>query len=323
LRKVSYIQALGEALREEMERDERVFILGEDVASNLFGATTGFTEQFGPERVRNTPISEGAIAGAAVGAAMVGMRPIADFTIASFLYVAMDQIVSIAAKSTYLYGGQAKIPVVMRACMFYGQANAAQHSDRPYATFATIPGLKIVVPTTPYDIKGLLKTAVRDDDPVMIFEDGTTWGYMGEIPDEEYLIPFGQADVKRSGSDVTVVGIAGAVHHALAAADTLEQEGISVEVVDPRTIRPLDRAAILSSVEKTGRLVVADPAHQVCSVASEISAIVAEQGFWNLRAPIARVTAPDIHPPFSPPAEAPLYPSSDRIADAVRHVLAD
>jgi acetoin:2,6-dichlorophenolindophenol oxidoreductase subunit beta len=323
MRKVSYIQALGEALREEMERDERVFILGEDVASNLFGATTGFTEQFGADRVRNTPISEGAIAGAAVGAAMVGMRPIADFTIASFLYVAMDQIVSIAAKSTYLYGGQASIPVVMRACMFYGAANAAQHSDRPYATFATVPGLKIVVPTTPYDIKGLLKTAVRDDDPVMIFEDGTTWGYMGEIPDEEYLIPFGEADIKRPGTDVTVVGIAGAVHHALAAADTLDQEGISVEVIDPRTIRPLDKNTILQSVEKTGRLVVADPAHQVCSVASEVSAIVAEEGFWSLRAPIARVTAPDIHPPFSPPAEAPLYPSPTRIADAVRHVMAD
>jgi len=323
MRKVSYIQALGEALREEMERDPSVFILGEDVASNLFGATTNFTEDFGPERVRNTPISEGAIAGAAIGAAMVGMRPIADFTIASFLYVAMDQIVRIAAKSTYLYGGQAKLPLVMRACMFYGSGNAAQHSDRPYAMFATVPGLKIVIPTTPYDIKGLMKTAVRDDDPVMFFEDGSTWGYMGEVPEEEYLIPFGQADVKRAGTDVTVVGIAGAVHHALAAADTLALEGISVEVIDPRTIRPLDRATILESVAKTGRLVVTDPAHQMCSVASEIAATVAQEGFWNLQAPIQRVTAPDTHPPFSPPAEAPLYPNPDRIAAAVRAVLND
>jgi pyruvate dehydrogenase E1 component beta subunit len=323
MRKLSYIQALGEALREEMERDPSVFILGEDVASNLFGATTNFTEDFGPERVRNTPISEGAIAGAAIGAAMVGMRPIADFTIASFLYVAMDQIVSMAAKSTYLYGGQAQLPLVMRACMFYGSGNAAQHSDRPYAMFATVPGLKIVVPTTPYDIKGLMKTAVRDDDPVMFFEDGSTWGYMGEVPEEEYLIPFGQADVKRAGTDVTVVGIAGAVHHALAAADTLAVEGISVEVIDPRTIRPLDRATILDSVAKTGRLIVADPAHQVCSVASEIAATVAQEGFWSLQAPIQRVTAPDTHPPFSPPAEAPLYPNPDRIAAAVRSALND
>jgi pyruvate dehydrogenase E1 component beta subunit len=323
MRTISYIQALGEALREEMQRDERVFILGEDVASNLFGATTGFVDEFGAARVRNTPISEGAIAGAAIGAAMVGMRPIADFTISSFLYVAMDQIVSMAAKSTYLYGGQAKIPLVMRSCMFYGNGNAAQHSDRPYPMFATVPGLKIVVPTTPYDIKGLLKTAIRDDDPVMFFEDGSTWGFQGEVPEDEYLIPFGQASVRREGTDVTVVGIAGAVNQALAAAEQLAAEGVSVEVIDPRTIRPLDRAAILASVAKTGRLVVTDPAHAVCSIASEIAAIVAEEGFWSLQAPIMRVTVPDTHIPYSPPIEKQLYPSPERIGAAVRAVLKD
>ena len=215
LAKLTYLQAIGEALAEEMRRDPSVFILGEDVASNLYGATSGFVEEFGVERVRDTPISEGAIAGAATGAALAGMRPIADFNIAPFMYVAMDQIVSMTAKSSYIYGGQFKVPAVMRAVMLYGTAHAAQHSDRPYPTFMTIPGLKIIAPTSPYDVKGLLKSAIRDDDPVLCFEDGNCWLNAEEVPDEEYLVPLGVADVKRTGTDVTVVGVADAVNQAL------------------------------------------------------------------------------------------------------------
>jgi acetoin:2,6-dichlorophenolindophenol oxidoreductase subunit beta len=320
--KTTYLQAIGSAMLEEMRRDPTVFILGEDVASNLYGATDDFVEEFGLARVRNTPISEGAIAGAATGAALAGMRPIADFNIAPFMYVAMDQIVSMTAKSSYIYGGQGKVPTVMRAVMLYGSGNAAQHSDRPYPVFMTIPGLKIIAPTTPYDMKGLLKSAIRDDDPVLCFEDGSCWFTSEDLPDEEYLVPLGVADIKREGTDVTVVAVAGAVNHALAAAEALSFEDISVEVIDPRTLAPLDTTTILESVERTGRLVIADPAHDVCSAASQIAAVVAEQGFWSLQAPIVRVTTPQIHIPFSPPLEAPLYPSSDRIQAAVHSVLA-
>lgn len=320
--KLTYLQAIGAALREEMRRDPSVFVLGEDVASNLYGATDGFVEEFGAERVRNTPISEGAIAGAATGAALAGMRPVADFNIAPFMYVAMDQIVSMTAKTTYIYGGQFKVPTVMRAVMLYGTAHAAQHSDRPYPTFMTIPGLKIIAPTSPYDVKGLLKSAIRDDDPVLCFEDGNCWFNSEEVPDEEYLVPLGVADVKRTGTDVTVVGVADAVNHALAAADVLADEGVSVEVIDPRTLAPLDTATILESVAKTHHLVVVDPAHDVCSAASQIAAVVAEEGFWDLESPILRVTTPHIHLPFAPPLEVPLIPNSDRIASAVRSCLA-
>jgi acetoin:2,6-dichlorophenolindophenol oxidoreductase subunit beta len=319
--KTTYLMAIGEAMREEMQRDSSVFILGEDVASNLYGATTGFVEEFGAARVRNTPIAEGAIAGAATGAALAGMRPIADFNIAPFMYVAMDQIVSMTAKSTYIYGGQARVPTVMRAVMLYGSGNAAQHSDRPYPTFMTIPGLKIIAPTTPYDVKGLLKSAIRDDDPVLCFEDGSCWFNSEDLPDQEYLVPLGVADVKREGTDVTVVGVAGAVQVALAAAEQLAADGVSVEVIDPRTLAPLDSATILESVAKTHRLVVADPAHDVCSAASHIAAVVAEQGFWSLESPILRVTTPHVHIPFSPPLETPLLPSAERIAAAVRSTL--
>ncbi|MCZ7567665.1 MAG: alpha-ketoacid dehydrogenase subunit beta [Ardenticatenaceae bacterium] len=322
MRELTYLQAIYEAQREEMQRDPHVIIMGEDIEANVFGTTGGFVEEFGRDRVRNTPLSENGFTGAAAGAAMVGLRPIVDYTIASFLYVAMDQLVSIVAKGTYMYGGQAKIPVVLRAAMFYGGSNAAQHSDRPYPMFMNMPGLKIIAPTTPYDVKGLLKTAIRDDDPVMCFEDGTLWATKGPVPEEEYLIPLGQADVKREGNDVTVVAIAGALPQALAAAEELAGEGISVEVVDPRSLVPLDQGTILKSVEKTGRLVVADPAHKTCSAASEIAAIVAEEGFWNMKAPIARVATPDVHIPFSPPLEQPLYPNKERIAAAVRQAMA-
>lgn len=317
-----YLEAINAVFREEMTRDERVFILGEDVSFNLLGATGGLAGEFGLDRVRDTPIAEAGFVGAAAGAAMVGMRPVVDLMISSFFYVAFDQMASIITKSTYLYGGQAKIPITLRAAMFYNGAYAAQHSDRPLSTLMTIPGLKIIAPSSAAEVKGLLTTAIRDDDPVVCLEDSNVWGVREEVPDGEYLIPFGEAAVKREGSDVTIVAIAGAVRTALDAAGALAEQGISCEVIDPRSIVPLDSKAILRSVEKTGRLVAVDPCHQMGSVASEVAAIVAERGFHHLRAPIARVTAPHSHVPFSPPLEVGFYPTVERINAAVQRVLA-
>jgi pyruvate dehydrogenase E1 component beta subunit len=232
----------------------------------------------------------------------------------------MDQFVNQAAKNRYMFGGQASIPVVFRSAMFYGLNTGAHHSDRPYPMFMNVPGLKIVVPASPVDAKGLLRTAVDSDDPVLIFEACMLWGSKGEVPEEEYRVPFGEARTVREGTDVTVVAISSAVPEAAAAADSLAAEGVSVEVIDPRTLVPLDSEAILSSVARTGRLVVADPAHRTCSAAAEISAIVAEEAFGSLRAPIVRVTTPDTQIPFSPALERQLYPSRLGIADAVRRV---
>ncbi len=318
---ISYLQAVNEALFEEMERDDRVFIMGEDVAWNILGETGGLVEKYGTERVRNTPISEAGFVGAGAGAAMVGMRPVVHMLISPFTYVAFDQIVSIIAKSTYIYGGQPKMPITLIAPMIYGGGNAAQHSDRPYATFMTVPGLKLIVPTTPHDAKGMLKAAIREDDPVISFEDATLWRSRGEVPDDDYVVPLGKAAVRREGADVTFVAVAGAVAHALRAAEDLASE-MSVEVIDLRSIVPMDRETILESVAKTGRLVVADPAHEMGSVASEISAIVAEEAFWSLQAPIARVTTPHTHIPFSAALERPLYPNAEKIAAAARGLMA-
>lgn len=320
--KITFLEALRQAQAEEMERDPRVFMMGEDIRCNVFGTTTGFVERFGEERIRDTPISENGFIGAAGGAAMVGMRPIVDATISSFLFPAMDQICSIIAKSRYIYGGQARLPLVIRSCMFYGNSNAAQHSDRPYPMFMNMPGLKIIAPSNAYDMKGLLKAAIRDDDPVLCFEDSTCWTTKSEVPDDDdFVIPLGKGDVKREGNDITIVAVAGAVNVALKAAVKLEKEGISVEVVDPRSLVPLDRDLILRSVRKTGRAICVDPAHRTCSAASEIAATIAEYAFDALRAPVVRVTTPDTHMPFSPLIEKPLYPSVERITDAARRLV--
>lgn len=320
--RITYLEAIYQAQKEEMERDKRVFLMGEDVRCNVFGTTTGFVDLFGEERVRDTPISENGFIGAAGGAAMVGMRPIVDTTISSFLFPAMDQICSIIAKSRYIYGGQATLPLVIRSCLFYGNSNAAQHSDRPYSMFMNMPGLKIIAPSNAADMKGLLKAAIRSDDPVMSFEDSTCWMAKGEVPDDvDHVIPLGKGDVKREGSDVTIIGIAGGVNVALAAAKKLEAEGISAEVIDPRTLVPLDRELILASVRKTGRAICVDPAHLTCSAASEIAATIVEHAFDALKGPVVRVTTPDTHLPFSPHMEKPLYPSAERIVDAARKVM--
>ena len=318
-----YVEAINQAIIEEMKRDESVFIMGEDIRRSVYGATAGLLDQFGEGRVLDTPLSENGFFGAAVGASLVGMRPIVE-TLTSFMWVAMDQLVSQAAKMRYMFGGQATLPVVFRATMFYGGGSAAHHSDRSCPMFMNMPGFKILVPATPRDAKGLLKTAIRDNDPCIVFEDGTLGGASGEVEEgDAALVPFGVADVPRSGTDVTVVAIAGAVPMALRAAEELEDEGVSVEVIDPRTLVPLDKDAILESVAKTGRLVVADPAHKVCSAASEIASIVSQEGFWDLQAPVMKVAAEQVHIPYTPVLERLVYPSSDKIVDAVRATLED
>jgi len=319
-REISYLEAIHEAMREEMLRDERVFVMGEDIRSQLW-SEYGLADEVGEGRVLETPISEAGFVGAAVGAAMTGMRPIVDMTIASLMYCAMDQFVSQAAKARYLCGGQTSVPVVFRAGMMYGGSSASQHSDRPYPMFMCVPGIKVIVPATPYDAKGMLKAAIRDDDPVVCLEDVTAWSSKGHVPEDDYVVPLGLADVKREGTDVTIVSVAGALGPTIRAADGLANDGISAEVIDVRSLVPMDYQAIVSSVRKTRRLVVADPAHATCSAASEIAASVAEEAFAELLAPVVRVTMPDVQVPFSPALEKLMLLTPERIGEAVRHVL--
>ena len=312
---ITFADALNQALKEEMRRDETVFMLGESIRGGIYGVTGGLSQEF-DERIIDTPLSENGFMGAGVGAAAVGMRPIIQ-SLASFLWVAMDQVVSQAAKMRFMFGGQVDLPIVYRLGLLYGNNIAAHHADRPYPMFMNMPGLKIAIPSNPASAKGLLKSAIRDNDPVMFFEDNNLMGMRGEVSDTDEIIPFGEAEVLREGSDVTIVAIAGMVRASLDVAENLESDGISVEVVDPRTIVPLDKKTILESVEKTGRLVVVDPAHQSCSVASEISSMVAQEGFWSLQAPIQRVASLDCHFPFSPALEKYVFPNEEDIEQAV------
>jgi pyruvate/2-oxoglutarate/acetoin dehydrogenase E1 component len=316
---MSYLDALVQAQIEELERDERVIMMGEDIA--VYGGGK-IVDRFDATRLWTMPISEGSFTGVGIGAAISGLRPIVDVSIASFMYLASDQIINQAAKLRYMTGGQIQVPIVFRCCMYYGASIAAQHSDRPYSMFLNVPGLKIVCPTSPADVKGLLKSAVRDDDPVLIFEDTKLWATKGEVPtDPNYLVPIGKADIKRPGADVTLVAIAGAIRPALDAAKTLAEQGISVEVIDPRTLKPLDMETILGSLAKTGRLVIVENAHRIASASSEIAAIVAEEALDTLKKPIVRLTAPDVHVPFSPVLEEMLYPSKGQIIEAVKRLL--
>ncbi|WP_462188032.1 MULTISPECIES: alpha-ketoacid dehydrogenase subunit beta [unclassified Frankia] len=296
---LTYFDATLAAIAEKMRHDPSVFFMAQDLRANLYGRFP--VDEFGKERIRNLPISEAASVGVGVGAALTGLRPVIDMACSTFLYSAMDQIVNQAAKIRYMSGGQAKVPLLLLVPVFYGNSEAAHHADRPFALFANSPGLKIVAPSTPYDMKGLTTAAIREDDPVLLFRDATLFEMRGPVPDEDYVIPLGLADIKREGTDVTVVAIAGAVRVALAAAQRLETEGISVEVVDPRSLVPLDYETINASVEKTGRVVVVDPAPRTCSFASELVASLAEERFWRLMAAPVRVTAADVPTPFSPP----------------------
>jgi pyruvate dehydrogenase E1 component beta subunit len=315
---MTYMEAIWAAIHEEMRSNPRVLIMGQDIELDAAAARI----EFGSERVRSTPISETGFIGAGIGAALTGMRPIIELGAATFLYSAMDQVVNQAAKSRYMFGGQASVPLVIRAPVLYGICAAAHHSDRPWGLFAQAPGLKIIVPTTPYDAKGLLKSAINDGNPVLCFEDVNLASRVGEVPAGDYTVPIGVADVKRPGTDLTIVALAAAVHHSLDAARKLEEEGISAEVIDLRTVVPLDRMTILKSVTRTGRLIVVDPAPGTCGVAAEVVATVATRAFECLRAPIVRLTAPDVPVPFCGDLERLLYPDVDGIIAAARQQCA-
>jgi pyruvate dehydrogenase E1 component beta subunit len=318
-KRMTYLDALGLAQREELEGRDDTIIIGEDIALYAAGGAYGNTDA---SRIRSAPISECGFAGMAVGAAITGLRPIVDLTIANFIYLAADPIINQAARLRYMTGGQFKVPVTYRASMWHGQANAAQHSDRPYPMFMNIPGLKVVCPATPEDAKGLLKAAIRDDDPVIVFEDNDLWGKKGDVPlDTNFVVPIGKARTHREGSDVSIISVSGSLRHALKAADELAKDGISADVIDLRTLLPLDNEAILATLAKTGRVVIVDPAHRTMGAAAEIAAIIVEDGFDMLKKPVKRVVTPDVPIPFSPPMEAPLYPNPERIAAAVRELM--
>jgi pyruvate/2-oxoglutarate/acetoin dehydrogenase E1 component len=315
------IHAINDALVEELERDPKVILFGEDVEISLFGDTVGLHERFGSNRIRNTPICEALITGMAVGAAAAGYRPICHMMYGNFIYTGFDAIANQAAKLRYMTGGQITLPIVYMAVFGGGKSAAAQHSDSMHPMLMNLGGLKVVVPSSPADAKGLLKAAIRDDNPVVFLQAGGRGGEQGEVPDGEHLIPLGVAEVKRPGTDVTIVAIGSMVRHALRAADDLAAEGIAAEVLDPRTLHPLDEAAIERSVRKTGRLVVVDEARNTCGAASHIAAVVAERAFDALRAPIRRVTTPDVAIPYSPVLEKAVIPDKEAVLAAVRSVL--
>ena len=323
MKKLFYKEAVRDALREEMLRDERVFLIGLDIGrfGGTFKATQGLWEEFGAERVRDTPLSEAAIAGAAVGAAMTGLRPVAEIMYNDFLTIAMDQVANQAAKLRYMSGGQATIPVVFRTQEGAGRSSAAQHAQSLEAWVAHIPGLKVVLPSTPYDAKGLLKTAIRDDTPVVFFEHKLLYNTKGEVPEEEYLIPFGQAKVCREGTGVTIVALSRMVLRALEAAEILAAEGVSVEVVDPRTIVPLDIDTILESVKKTGRLIVTHEGYTRCGIGAEIATQVMEKGLYYLEKPVRRVCALNVPVPFAPVMENYVIPSAAALVQAVKEMV--
>ncbi|RME42178.1 MAG: alpha-ketoacid dehydrogenase subunit beta [Chloroflexi bacterium] len=330
-------EALRQAIREEMLRDERVFCIGEDIGipggfGGAFTVTLGLSQEFGHERILDTPISEIGIAGVAIGAAIAGLRPIADVQYGDFLFCMMDQLANQAAKMTYMSGGTVKVPMVMRAPVG-ATSRGAQHAQSLEAFFTHIPGLKVVAPATAYDAKGLLKAAVRDDNPVLVFEHKLLYGSkgaraekgalspVGEVPEEDYIVPIGKGVIRRPGSDVTIVGKLLTLYRALQAADILAEEGIEAEVIDPRTLVPLDKELILTSVRKTGRLVIVEEDNLTGGWAADITAIVADEGFWYLDAPIKRVSAPDTPPPFAPVMEQFYVPSAERVVQAVRSLF--
>jgi pyruvate/2-oxoglutarate/acetoin dehydrogenase E1 component len=321
-RSLYFIRAMYEGLRDAMREDETVVIIGEDVDRSIIGATKGLIDEFGPERVRNTPISEATFVGACIGAAAAGVRPVVDLMVGSFFYVSMDQVANQAAKLPYMSGGQVSLPIVYFTASGPSGSAAAQHSENPHPMLMNVAGLKIVMPSTPRDAKGLMISAVRDPNPVVYFQDAVLGGTRGPVPEEPYAIPIGEAEVKREGEDVTVVAIGALVGKALKVAEKLESEGVSVEVVDPRTLVPLDRGTILESVHKTGRLVVCDNARMTCSAASEISAIVSEEAFDALKAAPRRVAWEDVPVPFSPVLESRVLVDEEKIKSAIQTTVA-
>lgn len=336
-RKLSFSKAINEAMKIAMKQDENVILLGEDVAGGaqvdhlqddeawggVLGVTKGLVQEFGRDRVLDTPITEAGYVGAAMAAAATGLRPIAELMFNDFIGSCLDQVINQGAKFRYMFGGKAQVPITIRTMHGAGFRAAAQHSQSLYAMFTHIPGIKVVVPSTPYDAKGLLLTAIADNDPVVFFEDKTLYNMTGEVPEGHYTIPLGKADIKRTGSDVTIVAIGKQVHTALEAAELLAKKGIEVEVVDPRSLSPLDEDTILSSVAKTNRLIVIDEANPRCSIATDIAALVADKGFDTLDAPIKRITAPHTPVPFSPPLEDLYLPSAKKVIEVVSELIGD
>ncbi len=317
---IGFVEAIRQALAEEMERDPSVFIMGEDVELGAFAATRGLIDKFGPTRVRNTPISEAGFAGAGVGAAMAGMRPVVEIEFASFLYCCFDQVCNQAAKLRYMSGGQARMPITFR-CVYGAMGSAAaQHSEVVYPQFLAAPGLKIAIPSGAAEMKGLLKAAIRDDNPVLVFEHGRLGFTRGEVPAGDFVLPLGRGAVKRAGKDVTIIAVGAMVPKALSVAAELDSEGISIEVWDPRTLVPLDEEGMLASVAKTGRVVIADEGHLRGGAAGDLAAIIVDKGFDYLNAPIKRVTALDVPIPFSPPMESYVLPDENKITAAVREI---
>jgi len=314
VRELTMGQAVKEALAEEMRRDPLVVVMGEDVAEagTAFKVLTGLVDEFGKDRVINTPISEPGFTGIGVGAAMTGLRPVVDIMFGDFMTLIMDQIVNQAAKVHYMSGGKWKVPMVLRTTMGGGRRSAAQHSQSLHAWPSHVPGLKVVIPSTPYDAKGLMKTAIRDDNPVVIFEDKMMYTLKGPVPVEEYTIPFGVADIKRPGRDITIVATSSMVQVSLAAAKLLEEIGISAEVIDPRTTWPLDEKTLIDSVKKTSRAIVVDEGYYRYGVTAEIASVIAEGAFYNLDKPVKRIGATHVPIPFSPPLEDATVPT-DRL----------
>jgi pyruvate/2-oxoglutarate/acetoin dehydrogenase E1 component len=323
LREISLAQAVNEALAEELRRDPTVFVVGEDVAEagTPFKVLSGLVDEFGAERVIDTPISEAGITGIGLGAAMTGMRPVVDIMFGDFLTLVMDQVVNQAAKVHYMSGGRLRAPLTIRTTLGATRRSAAQHSQSLHAWVAHVPGLKVAVPATPYDAKGLLKSAIRDDNPVVFFEDKMMFATKGPVPDGEYTVPFGVADTKREGDDVTLVATSSMVYVALAAADVLADDGVSAEVIDPRTLVPLDTAALVASVEKTGRAIVVDEGHRSYGASAELAAVLAEEAFWHLDAPVRRAAAMDVPVPFSPVLEDQTVPTAESVARLAKELV--
>jgi pyruvate/2-oxoglutarate/acetoin dehydrogenase E1 component len=319
-RELTLGEAIREALAEELRRDSRVFILGEDIAEagHPFKVLTGLVSEFGPERILDTPISEAGFTAVAVGAAMTGMRPVVDIMFGDFITLTMDQMVNQAAKIHYMSGGKWKVPMVMRTTLGATRRSAAQHSQSLHAWFCHIPGLKVVMPSTPYDAKGLLKTAIRDENPVVFFEDKMMYRLKGPVPAEEYTIPLGVADIKRAGDDITIVATSSMVQVALSAASLLEESGLSAEVIDPRTLWPLDEKTIVDSVKKTSRAMVIDEGYERYGVTAEIASVIAQGAFFDLEAPVKRMGAMHVPIPFSPPLEDVTVATEKSVFEAAR-----
>ncbi len=323
-RVITFSQAVREALAEELRRDPAVFIIGEDVAEagTPFKVLSGLVEEFGPQRVMDTPISEAGFTGLAVGAAMTGMRPVVDLMFGDFLTLVMDQLVNQAAKTHYMSGGKLKVPMTMRTTLGATRRSAAQHSQSLHAWVSHVPGLIVAIPSTPYDAKGLLKSAIRNDNPVVFFEDKMGYTDKGPVPEGEYLVPLGVADVKRRGDDVTLVATSSMVQVALAAAELLEQGGISAEVVDPRTLFPLDKDTLIESAKKTGHVIVIDEGYERYGVTAELASVIADGAFYYLDAPVRRMGALDVPIPFSPTLEDVTVPTPATVAAAAKELLA-